>query len=269
MHLTVVVDNFCIRSGLFSEWGYSCWISTENGNVLLDTGGNLHILMENLNILKLPIQNLDTLVLSHSHYDHISGIEDVLNAVGNLNIYAGQGAFRIRRGDADQKRISGGIPEPIQNKVKLFEKVQEIHPHIFAFRVPVESRLSCFECRKNMWEVNDQGQIVPDLFSDDVSLVIEGKLGYSLLLGCAHAGLPNILNYAEKTFGIDEWYSVIGGTHLSGVETSDYPLWIEELAKHRVEKWRPNHCTGFKAAAMLYKNFNDVDWAGAGFEMDL
>ena len=46
--VTIVVDNFCQRQGLYAEWGFSAFIRTPSGNLLWDTGGILHVLLHNL-----------------------------------------------------------------------------------------------------------------------------------------------------------------------------------------------------------------------------
>ena len=58
--------------------------------------------------------------------------------------------------------------------------------------------------------------------------------------------------------------TVLGGTHLSAAKDEELPLWIETLKAFPVKHWRPNHCTGFKAAAAMARAFDDVDWAGCG-----
>ena len=88
--------------------------------------------------------------------------------------------------------------------------------------------------------------------------------GWVVVIGCAHAGLPNILNYAIKRFGFEGFDAVTGGTHLSGACSEELPVWMDALAAVPVRRWRVNHCTGFRAAAALAGRFDDVDWAGAG-----
>ena len=103
-----------------------------------------------------------------------------------------------------------------------------------------------------------------DTFADDLSLLVEGEQGVSLLLGCAHSGLPNILAYARDHFGVKSFHTVIGGTHLSAFSGAKLTASIEAMKAFDVRHWRPNHCTGFAAAAALACQFSDVQWAGAG-----
>lgn len=264
MELTVVVDNYCAKSGLLAEWGYSSFLRTSQGNLLLDTGGTGHIFKHNLRELNISFNEIDAVVLSHSHHDHVGGLLDVLFSAPQAKFYAGAGVEKERRGDADGKRRSGGIGFKALPQAHLIEDFEEVLPHVFAFRVPQKARASKFVCCRNMWEVMSNGELTADSFEDDVSVAVKGELGWSVLLGCAHAGLPNILKRAQDLFGIEEFDTVIGGSHLCAAKPQEYPEWFEELAHFSVKKWRLNHCTGFKAAAAMAAAFDDVDWAGAG-----
>ena len=269
MKLTITVDNFCTKQGLFSEWGYSAWLDTEGGSVMLDTGGILHVLTHNMSFLKLDPAKLSAVVLSHGHFDHTSGLIDMVRLAPQAKIYAGKGVDIEKRGDADAKRRSGGLPIASFPNASLINEPTEVVKNVFAFTVPQSVRNNHYVCCKNLWEVSPEGNIVEDNFLDDVSMAVKGKNGWSLLLGCSHAGLPNIMSYAQKTFGIDNFYMVVGGSHLCAVQPDQYPVWLEKLSTFNVSKWRLNHCTGFKAAAKMASYFDDVDWAGAGASYEL
>ena len=77
------------------------------------------------------------------------------------------------------------------------------------------------------------------------------------------------MRFARETFGIRDFDAVIGGTHLSGVDPKEYGVWMQELAQYNVKRWRPCHCTGFRAAAELARRFENVDWAAAGTSHEL
>lgn len=264
MDLTIVVDNYCAKSGLLAEWGYSSFLQTPDGNLLFDTGGTGHIFKHNLQELGISLKEIQALVLSHSHHDHVGGVMDILYGAPQAKLYAGFGVDRERRGDADGKRRSGGFSFLGLPNTFEIDNYLEVLPNVFAFRVPQQSRMPRFVCCRNMWEVTESGELVPDSFEDDVSIAVKGDAGWSILLGCAHAGLPNILQRAKELFAITDFNMVIGGSHLCAAKPEEYPDWFEKLSGFSVQKWRLNHCTGFKAAAAMSSFFKDVDWAGAG-----
>ncbi len=269
MQVTVVVENFCTNRALRSEWGYSLFLEGEKTRLLLDTGSESHAFVHNLKALRINPKTIDHIVLSHGHFDHTAGLIDAMMLVPHARRWAARSISITRWGDADHKRLSGGgaflasaLTDPIDSWARVTDEV-------IAFMVPQNARDPQFVNTKNMWEERSNGEIVPDTFADDLSLLVKGERGYSVILGCAHAGLPNILRYAQETFGIASFDTVLGGTHLSAASDEDLPKWIEALKAFKVSRWRPNHCTGFRAAAALAQVFDDVDWAGCGMRISL
>lgn len=269
MKLTVVVDNLCCKSGLLAEWGYCAHLQSESGEILLDTGGPGHVLEHNLRCLNISVSALKAIVLSHSHYDHVSGILDLVYRAKEAVVYAGDGIQTERRGDADAKRRNGGFDIRTLPKHCLVKDYETVLADVYAFTVPKNERNPHFVCCSNLWEVDGQGSIVPDGFEDDLSMAVLTENGWSLLLGCAHAGLPNILERAKTLFGIEEFDTIVGGTHLCSVSPEHYDEWLDKLSQYKLCRWRPNHCTSFKAASALAARFTDVDWAGCGTVLEL
>lgn len=266
---TVVVDNFCQKQGLYAEWGYSMWIETPSGNLLWDTGGILHVLEHNLRFLGLDPSAIQNIALSHGHFDHTAGLMDMVRLAPRAKIWASENIARARWGDADAARLAGGGAVFAGLPFESIEPSARILPEVTAFVVPQEVRDETFITHRAMFEETADGRKVPDTFADDVSLLVQGERGYSLVLGCAHAGLPNILKHVKDAFGVTEFDTIVGGTHLCGVSCDAYPQWMDTLAQTPVRRWRVNHCTGFKAAAALARRFDDVDWSGAGSALRL
>ena len=146
MKFTVVIDNYCAKSGMLAEWGYCSLLETEHGNVMIDTGGTGHVLRHNLDFLKIDLKKVRALVLSHSHHDHISGLLDIVFSCPGIPIYAGKGIEIERRGDADASRRSGGVPVGHFPNAHLIEDYVEIVPGVYAFRVPEQNRRSQYVC---------------------------------------------------------------------------------------------------------------------------
>ncbi len=264
MQLTVLVENFCQNQKLKSEWGYCLWLESEKTHLLLDTGGYNHALEHNARVMGLDWKKLTDVVLSHSHFDHTAGLLDVVRLAPQAKVWGGKGFSKQRWSDADQARNGGGgkvLAGVLDYEIDTWAQVT---PEVIAFRVPEEYRDPRFVNTTNMWEETDDGRKIPDTFTDDVSLLVSTAVGTSLILGCAHAGLPNIMDFAVKTFGLKTFETVLGGTHLCSATPETMNEWMQKLQTFDVKRWRPNHCTGFPAAAKLAQTFSEVQWAGCG-----
>ena len=269
MQITVVVENFCTNRLLRAEWGYSVYLESPTTRALLDTGSEAHGFVHNLKVLKIDPKMIEHIILSHAHFDHTGGLVDAIMLAPQAKRWGARTITRQRWGDADHKRNGGGCPLFENLLTDPIDTWAQISNELIAFTVPENARDPRFVNSKNMWEETESGEIIPDTFADDLSLLVKGQNGFSVILGCAHAGLPNILRYAQETFSVDSFDTVLGGTHLSAATDKELPVWIDALKAFRVRRWRPNHCTGFKAAAAMARAFEDVDWAGCGTRLTL
>ena len=81
MKITIIYDNNA-KKGLKSDWGFSCLVE-DSKKVLFDTGADSGILLYNMKRLKINPKDIDIVVLSHNHLDHIGGLKGFLKANNN------------------------------------------------------------------------------------------------------------------------------------------------------------------------------------------
>ncbi|MCK5785674.1 MAG: MBL fold metallo-hydrolase [Candidatus Sabulitectum sp.] len=86
MRITIVYDNTA-KAGLIPDWGWSCFVETEERNILFDTGGNGRILMKNLKNLSIKPESVNDVVISHPDFDHIGGLSAFLNSNEKADVY--------------------------------------------------------------------------------------------------------------------------------------------------------------------------------------
>jgi 7,8-dihydropterin-6-yl-methyl-4-(beta-D-ribofuranosyl)aminobenzene 5'-phosphate synthase len=69
---------------LESEWGLALHIQSRKGRetrrYLLDFGFTPDVYVNNLGILKIDVAQVDALIISHGHYDHVGGLMGFLEA---------------------------------------------------------------------------------------------------------------------------------------------------------------------------------------------
>ena len=112
------------------------------------------------------------------------------------------------------------------------------------------------------------GTLGPDLVRDDLSLAIRTEKGIVVLLGCAHAGVVNILEHVTRHLGTDRIRAVIGGTHLAGADANRMERTMAALEAFQVERIGTCHCTGPHQEATLRARFGERFLLRAGGQPD-
>ncbi|MFO8133099.1 MAG: MBL fold metallo-hydrolase [Thermoplasmatota archaeon] len=89
MRLTIVYDNtvYLGSEGLASRWGFSCLVETGRRRILFDTGGDDQVLLHNMAVLDVQPETIDTIVISHEHWDHAGGLPVLLERNPDVPVY--------------------------------------------------------------------------------------------------------------------------------------------------------------------------------------
>ena len=122
----------------------------------------------------------------------------------------------------------------------------------------------------NLLSTSKEGVQITDPLRDDLSLFINTDKGLVILLGCAHAGLLNIIDHAIKITGQEKIYMVLGGTHLKFCSEEQMTATLDRLEELDVDKIGASHCTGLRGARMLAERFGKRFFsASVGVEIDI
>lgn len=254
--ITILCENSVgMPFGGVGEHGFAAYIETAAGNYLFDTGQGLG-LTGNALALKKDLGRLEALLISHGHYDHTGGLPQVLKQSGPLPVYAHPEIF-IERFWGEARRYIG-IPftrsflTSLGADFRLSPEPREIAPGLYLTgEIP---RHTDFEKGdSNMVAVTAAGEErCPDPINDDLSLVLDTDKGLIVILGCAHAGMVNILNHVRASFNRERIYAVIGGTHLGFSSPLQFEETLKVIDSYQIEKLGVSHCTGLAQAARLY-----------------
>ena len=261
LQITTLVENTAGGRGLLAEHGLAFWIEIGSQNILFDTGQGM-ALAHNAEVLGVDLGTTDAVVLSHGHYDHAGGVDSVLKCASQVNLYAHPAAFenkfvRGREGTAYAAGAPGLSEEEVSAraaKLELTRGPTEIAEGVWVTgEIPRRTRFEDtggpFYC--------DEACTTADRLPDDQALYIESKPGLVVLLGCAHSGLVNTLDYVNELTGQDRIRAVLGGMHLVGASDERLARSEEALQRYHVQCIGPAHCTGRAAATRLWKRFPD------------
>lgn len=262
-NLTILTDNSVPgKSDLLAEHGFAVYLATSAGNYLFDTGKGRTI-VHNANLCQIDLSKINTIILSHGHGDHTGGLPAVLNFKSEVPVWAHPDIFIERfRLDANGRKKYSGIPFQkgfLEKKGAVFNfnsEPVELAPGIhLTGAIPRLAEFETGDMNNRFAERN--GQTVEDRIADDQSLILATRRGLLIVLGCAHAGMINVIRHAVESAGDERIYAVVGGTHLDFVDNSQVEKTIAALDMHAIEHLIPSHCTGPRVTARLSREFEN------------
>ncbi len=271
MRLSIVAENSTTSPSLTPEYGLSMHLDLEGLSILVDTAQGIG-LFSNAFKMGIDLRRLDMVALSHGHFDHVGGFASLYSYCGSIPLWGHPKINSLHcRLEGEKKRFIGFH---LNKDAVDFHPVQgcvEIAPQMWALEIPKERRNPDFvHTPPHLVQEISGGESILDPFEDDISFVVEGRRGLSVLLGCAHAGVVNVLEEVSHFFGTREFFSVMGGMHLSRLEGGALEKIVKILAKKFVVRhWFPCHCTGFSAASMLAVQGQNVNWGHVGTVVDI
>jgi len=264
--ITVLCENSVIVPAppLIGEHGFSCLIESEDAT-LFDTGQGFGI-ENNMGKMGKQFDSIKRIVLSHGHFDHTGGLLTVLqNRKEKTPVYLHPDAFNDKKAVVPLPQTTIEMPIGMRASKEDYEKAGAEFNFIKGFAKITDSISALSEVKHpadwKTWDVRLKqkinGEIQSDPFTDDLSLLINTESGPVVLLGCAHAGIVEILDDLSEKTGFKEFHAVIGGTHLENAPEEYVALAMDTLKKYRVKKVAVSHCTGLKMAGRFAAEFKN------------
>jgi len=260
--VTTLVENTVAQGskGLLAEHGLSFYIEAGDRKILFDTGQNL-ALSNNARSLGIPLDRIDTAVLSHGHYDHTGGLQSLLECNPNFTLHAHPDVFshKVKQQNGEFKFI--GIPlekHAIEHRgaaVELHRNFLEIAPGIFSSgEIPL---ITDFEAVESGFFIKTELGVVPDTLADDQALILDTAKGLVVLLGCSHRGVVNTLSQVRRLTGKSNIHSIFGGLHLGQASSDKLNTMMAHLHGFGLETIGVGHCTGPQAFLALANEFGN------------
>ena len=185
--------------------------------LLFDSGWHAEIFAHNLKTLNVDFSKLKDIVISHEHYDHAGGLEYLAAKKLTANLHFSK--YHIEQDLAD-------------------------------FRI-----LSETDDHTKIWLTREFSFVYKDNQMTEHALVIKTEKGYSLLCGCSHAGIVEMIAAAKEYFSIDSFYLVAGGFHLKDKNEVEIREIIKEFRHMNIKNVAPTHCSGSLAMKLFCREY--------------
>ncbi len=263
--VTVVVsDRSRYDTRLYSQFGLSLlvdctWSQGAAKRILFDTGWDGELLLRNLCELNVSPGSIDTVVLSHAHYDHTGGLGSLIAAEGaRFTLVAHPDVTRpvysTRRGLRYIGLDTGALGDLPDSRVCLISEQVEVYPGVFT--TGTIKRQTTFEASEENVYVLSDGELIPDEELDDMALVLDvAGCGLVLLTGCSHAGVVNTVEHVLSTHRGAGLATLMGGFHLLDKPHDTQQKTVESLARLEDLTVLSGHCTGWHSERLLSDAF--------------
>jgi 7,8-dihydropterin-6-yl-methyl-4-(beta-D-ribofuranosyl)aminobenzene 5'-phosphate synthase len=261
---------------LCANLGLGLRLGSEAGGVrhtlLFDTGPEGAIFMRNCANLGLRLGEVESIAVSHGHWDHMAALPQAVEAIvkegGQVTVHVNPGMFNERAVRLKSGKVVpvADVPSPAALE-KLGARVVNrpdaqllLDGHFYySGEIP---RVRPFEKGRvdHLSRRSPDAPWEPDpLLMDERMLVVHVRdLGLIVFSACSHAGIVNVCMHTRNLFPDIPIYCVMGGLHLGGVMERIIPDTVEGLRPFRINHIITGHCTGWRALHALADAFGDA-----------
>ena len=222
MDIKILFDSVALDNRFLTGWGVSYLI---DGRILFDTGDKSSSLLRNMKNIDVDISNLKTVVISHDHWDHRSGLWGVLKENPKLKVYA---CPNFSRRFKNKVKSCGG---------QLIE-ADEFTP-----------------ITKNVYTTGEIRGTYAGRYMPEQAVVLKTRKGMTVLTGCAHPGIIKIIENVKQNIS-GSIYLVLGGFHLMGRHKKTIEPMVDKFRQLDIKKVAPTHCTGKNATKIFRKTYS-------------
>ena len=257
--LKVTILSTMLADEGIGEWGFAALVESDGHRILVDTGARPQTVLSNLHDLNLDLSDVKEVILTHNHDDHVGGLLTLRREFMKKNpealsiAHVGKGIFYSRLEPDGQE----GNPMLVIRK-----DYEATGAHFVEHDQPIELFPGAWltgpvprTFPEHNWSVKGKvktpGGVVEDTIPEDQSLFINTPKGLILIAGCGHAGVVNILTFAEKEFPNTPVYAIVGGLHLFPATDQQVAWTSDKLKDFGLSYLVGAHCTGIESVYQI------------------
>lgn len=259
MKITALVENES-TCDLKGKHGLSLYIETVNHKILFDLGPDT-TLFDNAKRKQIDLSTIDIVILSHGHNDHGGALKQFLQLNKTAKVYVQRKAFESHYAKVSLFKLNIGLDKSLLHhpQIHLLDGDYTIDDklQLFVVHEPTQCLSTANDCLYTEKRKDD--------FSHEQNLIIKEQQT-TLIMGCGHAGVVNIMQKAEG-YHPDV---CVGGYHLFNPLTKKTvsPSLLEEIAlkltHYPQTTFYTCHCTGQEAYRYLSSRLANMHYLTCG-----
>lgn len=205
---------------LVKRGGFSAFVRLEDRSLVFDAGGEASVIFENLLSLGLGDTQLEALVISHNHWDHVFGLPGFMNRAPNY--------------------------PPVYVAASAADGIKQQYPRAEVIAVDGPKKIAPGVWLTGPLEIEFLGAPL-----SEQALVLENPDGLHVVVGCSHPGIVAIVERVREMFPESPIAFVGGGFHLRSTGEEEIRQIADALEQLGVRKMGPSHCTGGTAVEIF------------------
>ena len=264
MKITNLIENTEGRPECAYAHGLSFYVETTKHKLLLDLGPSAET-VNNAKALGIDLSEVDTVILSHGHYDHSGGIIPFTKINDKAVIYMQDSAVEDYYADDGKEAQPRFRYIGIDKNIASLEQVRFLHGDAV-----IDDELEVFVIRNRSHELPSTNKNLlvqkgdgyqKDDFGHEHCLVIRQNGLQVLMSGCAHNGILSILDAYQVKYGkapdlVVSGFHLMKKTDYSDGEIAEIRSIATELKKYPT-RFVTCHCTGTTAYDVMKSIMGD------------
>ncbi len=233
----ILFNDTARQADLATGIGFSSLVGKD---LLFDAGNDGGSLLKNMDVLEIDPTEINTVIISHDHWDHTGGLEDLLAMKPGITVYGCPG-------------FSSELKQTVALNNGVYKSgigYRQIRPGIFL-----------------------TGEMITGYKGADLveqAMVLRSENGISIVTGCAHPGIVRIIDNVLEEFSSESIYTIAGGFHLRHHDENELQEVLQQMKKREISFFAPMHCTGQRAIETFSSMFgNRVKKLASGDSMEI
>jgi 7,8-dihydropterin-6-yl-methyl-4-(beta-D-ribofuranosyl)aminobenzene 5'-phosphate synthase len=220
--ITVVYNHegSAAADNLVKSGGFGVFVQLEDQFLMFDAGGEASVILENLHSLGFADTELEALVISHNHWDHVFGLPGVMSGARNRH--------------------------PVYVAASAADGIRQQFPRATVVAVDGPKQVAPEVWLTGPLEIDFMGAPL-----SEQALVLDLPNGLHVIVGCSHPGIVTIVERVREMFPEKPIALVAGGFHLRSTGEDEIRQIASDLERLGVRKIGPSHCTGSQAVRIF------------------